>query len=193
MNYCCTLPLPSKGEGNITGAPMFMDDTVWNLRLGSNSPCVNAGNNTFISASADLDGRPRIISRTVDLGAYEFQGPFDKWLQQYGFATDGSADLGDPDADGMSNWQEWIAGTSPTNGLSLLSMLVPTRSTSGMLVPWRSVSGLTYVLQRSSDLNAQPVFSILRSNILGQADLTTYLDTNAAGAGPFFYRVGIAE
>ena len=27
--------------------------------------------------------------------------------------------------------------------------------------------------------------------ILGQAGTTTYIHTNAAGAGPFFYRVGV--
>jgi hypothetical protein len=38
-----------------------------------------------------------------------------------------------------------------------------------------------------------PAFLPLRSNIVGQAGSTTLTDTNAAGVGPVFYRVGVQE
>ena len=56
-------------------------------------------------------------------------------------------------------------------------------------VTWRSAAGVNYFLQRGANL-ASP-FLPLATNILGQAGTTTYSDTNAIGAGPFFYRVGI--
>ena len=67
----------------------------------------------------------------MDIGAYEFQGAgmgeFTGWLQQYGLATDGSArHCSTTDCDGLNNWQEWIAGTVPTNALSVLKLLSPT-------------------------------------------------------------------
>ena len=88
--------MPASGVGNITNAPLFVDYAGGNLRLQSNSPCINAGNNAYVAGSTDLDGRPRIVGGTVDMGAYEFQGAgwaiSYAWLQQYGLPTDGSAD-----------------------------------------------------------------------------------------------------
>ena len=34
-------------------------------------------------------------------------------------------------------------------------------------------------------------FTLFATNIVGQMATTTYMDTNAADAGPFFYRVGV--
>jgi hypothetical protein len=189
FNYCCTTPQPTNGFGNITNAPLF----VGSLRLESNSPCINAGNNAYITNSTDLDGNPRIVNGTVDIGAYEYQGAGSvisyAWLQQYGLPTDGSADYTDPDHDGLNNWQEWICGTNPTNTLSVLRMVSALPTSTNATVKWQSVAGANYFLERSGNLAAS--FMVLASNILGQAGTTSYADTNRTGAGPFFYRVGV--
>ena len=76
MNWCCTpYVAPTNGVGNITNAPLFVDYAGRNLRLQPNSPCINAGNNAYVSGTTDLAGNPRIVEGTVDIGAYEFQGP----------------------------------------------------------------------------------------------------------------------
>jgi hypothetical protein len=197
LNYCCTTPLPTDGVGNITNAPLFVDYANGNLRLQSNSPCINAGNNTQASTLTDLDGNPRIVNGTVDIGAYEYQGTGSlisyAWLQQFALPTDGSADFIDSDNDGMNNWQEWHAGTNPTNALSVLKMLPPSNSVAGLTIAWQSVSGIVYFLQRSTNLGLQPTFWSLQSNLVGQVGVTVYADTNAIGAGPFFYRVGVQD
>jgi hypothetical protein len=71
-NYCCTTPLPP-GPGNFTSAPLFVAPVLGNWHLQTNSPCINAGNNAYATLTTDLDGNPRIVSGTVDVGAYEFQ------------------------------------------------------------------------------------------------------------------------
>jgi hypothetical protein len=193
LNYCCTTPLPTNGVGNISNGPLFVDSANGNLRLQANSPCINAGSNAYVTTSTDLDGNPRIVGGTVDMGGYECQSPalldFYNWLQTYQLSTSASSVYLDGDGDGMNNWQEWVCGTNPTNRLSVLRLLSPSISSTNVTVTWQSVAGVNYFLERSANLAAP--FTLLATNILGQAGTTSYADTNAAGKGPFFYRVGI--
>lgn len=75
LNYCCTTPLPGGGSGNFTNTPQFVDWAGGDFHLQSNSPCINAGNNSFVTGLSDLDGKPRIQGLVVDVGAFEFPVP----------------------------------------------------------------------------------------------------------------------
>ncbi len=191
---CCTFPLPT-GTGNITNAPLFVS-LSGDFHLQSVSPCINSGNNNYVSISADLDGNPRIAGGTVDIGAYEYQSPASvisyAYLQQYGLPTDGSVDYADLDGTGFDVYQDWIAGLNPTNPASVLALqpLPPTNNASGITVSWQSVSGILYNLQRATNLSGQPPFTTIQSNIVGQAVTTSYTDTAATNNVPYFYRVG---
>ena len=193
--YTCSIP--AFGTGCFTNAPLFVNEANGDYHLQTNSPCINSGNNAYVTVTNDLDGNPRIAGGTVDIGAYEYQTPTSlisyAWLQQYGFATDGSADDADYDGTGMNNWQKWIAGLNPTNPASVLVMLTPasTNNPPGLAVSWQSVSGITYFLQSGTNLAMQPAFSTIQSNIVGQAGTTTYMDATATNIGLYFYRVGV--
>ncbi|MGA2177433.1 MAG: PKD domain-containing protein [Verrucomicrobiota bacterium] len=198
LNYCCTTPMPG-GIGDITNAPLFVDYAGGNLHLQSNSPCINSGNNAYVVGSTDLDGNPRIVGGTVDIGAYEYQTPVSMisyaWLQHYGLPINTNTDTADLDGTGMNVYQDWIAGLNPTNALSVLQMTsaTPTHNSAGLVVTWQSVSGIMYFLQSSTNLAAQPAFTTIQSNIVGQAGTTSYTDTTATNAGPYFYRVGVGN
>ncbi len=192
---CCTLPTTGATiSQTISNAPVFVNAATGNLRLQSNSPCINSGTNFFAIDATDLDGNPRITGGTVDFGAYEFQSPASTlpyfWLAQYGLPINSASDSADPDADGASNLQEWGAGTVPTNALSALKMLGTTQAVVGVSVTWQSVFSRKYWIERSTNLTAVPAFRGLQSNITAFSSITTYTDSNAVGAGPYFYRVG---
>jgi len=79
FDYSCTDPLPAAGNwtdhrgpdgGNIADDPQFVSGT---LRPANGSPCVNSGNNAYVDPASvrDAAGNARIISGTVDMGAYE--------------------------------------------------------------------------------------------------------------------------
>ncbi len=191
----CTTPLPIGGTGNLSEDPIFIDSAGGNLRLQTNSPCINAADKAYVTASTDLDGRPRIKGGTVDMGAYEFQGDgmgeFTAWLLHYGLPTDGSADYADPDGDSLNNWQEWICDTNPTNAASLLRFVSITNLDPGTALTWASVNTRKYFVQRSVGFSTTPAFITMATNITGQVGSTTYVDTNANRVGTLGYRVGV--
>ncbi len=74
-------------QGNIDENPRFQDplgaDGIAgtiddDLRLSLGSPCLDTGDDTALVALAttDLDGLERVVGDGVDMGAYEFRGPF---------------------------------------------------------------------------------------------------------------------
>ncbi|HUS72104.1 MAG TPA: right-handed parallel beta-helix repeat-containing protein [Sedimentisphaerales bacterium] len=104
VTYSCIQGLVTfMGNNNIGDAPLFVDadgtDNVAgteddNLRLSFGSPCIDAGDNTAVPPSVltDLDGNPRIRGDAVDMGAYEFQGPFNRYYHVDGVNGDNTND-----------------------------------------------------------------------------------------------------
>ncbi|MCB9331295.1 MAG: hypothetical protein H6574_09455 [Lewinellaceae bacterium] len=74
---CAALPSNiTCGPGILTGIdPLFVNPDSGDYRLQPCSPLINAGSNAYVLDSTDLDGLPRIRGGTVDIGAYEAQGP----------------------------------------------------------------------------------------------------------------------
>jgi hypothetical protein len=197
MNYSCTTPLPANGVANITRNPEFIDRVAVNLRLGSNSPCINAGHNAHAPVGKDLDGNPRIVGGTIDMGPYEFQSPRSTisyaWLQQFGLPIDGFVDGADPDHDRFSNDAEWRAGTDPKNAASVLRLRQPMLAGLDLVVTWESVFGRSYALEASSDLTSSTSFHPVASNIPGRPGTTSFTHRNSASQGPRYYRVSVEE
>jgi hypothetical protein len=200
FQYCCLDPGVDYAYNFnfplcISNAPLFANLTG-SFHLQNNSPCINAGANAFAASAVDLDGNPRVVGGTVDIGAYEYQSPASvisyAYLQEFGLPADGSVDFNDLDGTGFNVYQDWIAGLDPTNPASVLALFAPpaTNNATGLTVSWQSVSGILYSLQRSTNLSANPPFVTI-TNVIGQFGSTVYTDTAANKQLPCFYRVSV--
>jgi hypothetical protein len=167
INHCCTPQTETiggrnAGVGNITNAPLFIDLLGGNLRLQSNSPCINAGNNSYVTNATDLDGNPRIAGGTVDIGAYEFQAPVSMisyaWLQKYGVPINSTTDTADPDHDGVDNYHEWLAGSDPTNPFSFPPLLTLIPYGANVILTW-TTNAFGFTLQSTTNPGSPAVWS----------------------------------
>ena len=84
LNYCCVddtgLPGDVTQNNCIYDDPQFVDAANGDYHLKDTSPCIDKGDNTYISGvNEDLDGNERVVdgdndgTATVDIGAYEKQ------------------------------------------------------------------------------------------------------------------------
>jgi sugar lactone lactonase YvrE/chitodextrinase len=95
----------------------------------------------------------------------------------------------DPDADGASNWQEYVAGTNPEDPTSVLQ-LTGSLPLPNFTVQWPSVVGKTYQVQSSTSLFSTN-WTIIGSNLSGTGQTMQLSDTNLPAPPAKFYRVQV--
>lgn len=178
--YSCALP-PQTGQGNITNEPAFQNWPAGDYHLTSGSPCVDAGVTMPGVVTNDLDGIGRPLdgnhdaSAVTDMGAYEYVSPF--------------ADT-DSDGDGVSDIDEFIAGSSGADGSSLFSFATSPSNNSGIAISFPSLTNRLYRLQSKTNLLSGTWVDLpVWTNIVGSNGITTISDTNTTDHK--FYRVKV--
>jgi hypothetical protein len=155
---------------------------------------VHGTNATFVQASLltlTLNRTDRGLIQRVDLTVALSLGNGlpEAWQLQY-FGRTGVDPGDDPDHDGMTNLQEFKAGTHPQDDQSLFEFIrVQVEPTGGVRVAWPSAVGKSYTVLRSSSLTSG--FSNLQVNIPATTPENNFIDATATGAGPYFYRLQV--
>ena len=114
------------------------------------------------------------------------------WKQQYNFDPfDPTVAGADPDGDGMSNLQEYLTGTDPTNSASYFHVLSIAPQGNDILITWMTAGGLTNAVLSATDPGGS--YSNISGNIIitgSGVSTTNYLDLGAATNTPLnFYRI----
>ncbi len=121
----------------------------------------------------------------------------DWWRAQYfggtGTTTNASSSASaDPDHDGMNNYQEYIAGTNPTNAASVFKIQSLTNSQAGFTINFQSAWGRNYTLYATTNLAAGTWTAVQsQATILGDGGVDALTDSTTATNALRFYRVGV--
>ncbi|HEV7924811.1 MAG TPA: chitobiase/beta-hexosaminidase C-terminal domain-containing protein [Verrucomicrobiae bacterium] len=95
-----------------------------------------------------------------------------------------SAANADPDGDGASNWDEYIAGTNPLDATSIFEFLPATPlNGSSFTLQWPSVVNKNYTVQSSS---APGSGWTTIANLIGNGQTMQWTDTNATSSTRFY-------
>jgi hypothetical protein len=114
------------------------------------------------------------------------------WLAQYGWTNAfDAAETNDADHDGMLTWQEWVAGTDPTNSSSVLSVTNLFAVDSGFVLHWPGVSNRIYGVDRTTNL-IPPTFESIATNLAATPPVNVYTD-QAPDTDNVFYRITVGK
>jgi hypothetical protein len=166
------------GEFVLAGGTLNVD---WLVVTNAGALFIHNGG-TLIYRNLQLDPNQSVVGDGIPNG----------WKQQYGLDPFDHGVAGtDPDHDGMSNLQEYLAGTNPTNAASCFKITSVTTTNGNVRVSWSAVGGRSYVLQTNSIIgsafaDASPVIAVPGT---GQM-VTNYLDSGISAFNQSrFYRV----
>jgi len=152
------------GQGNLRGFA-YSANVGWinfesngapkvNLQTGKLSGSVYSANCGWISLSNSF---AVVQTDTIPGGTdSNADGLPDAWERTY-FGTISVNSNADGDGDGMSNQQEYLAGTDPTNSLDKLKIIAYTTTSGGTnpSLTWNSVLTRNYHIQKTTNLISQ--------------------------------------
>jgi hypothetical protein len=117
----------------------------------------------------------------------------DWWMNQYfghptGQAADKSRANDDADGDGMTNLQEFLAGTNPTEPGSALRISTAVPQGSDMVFTFATATNRQYVLEWTTDLSSG-IWTSLPDIISGDGTVQQVRHVGGAGLSQRFYRL----
>lgn len=188
------------GRGNIAAEPGLMNPPS-NLTLKHGSPCIDAGTNLAGLPALDFAGRPRALdgngdgSALPDMGMHEYdlRVILEPYMDLHSLDPNDPHVLShDPDQDGLTMYQETLAGTD----LYQYSVYTPILAISNgppLTIYYQSGWWFTHSLQACTSLYPVPLLQPVpgATSRLGNNQIQSLVDPNADLEGPKFYRLKV--
>lgn len=114
------------------------------------------------------------------------------WLAKYGLTNFNADAMADTDGDGLKNWQEYVAGTNPTNPASCLRITGGSATSQGTVIRWSSASNKLYNLSRTTNL-LQSFSAITGATNLPATPPQNVYTNPAQDGSPAFYRISVYQ
>jgi hypothetical protein len=153
--------------------------------------------------SNDMPNTPRILMVVTAAGG----DAYTTWATTYGLSGSAAAGTADPDGDGMSNTNEFLAGFNPTNSAARLRVISVTKSGSDVTVTYLGASGdsngslgpktnvLDFTTGTANGSYSNNWISAGQTNILtggsGLGTTASFIVTNGASGTSRYYRVRV--
>lgn len=162
----------------ITATP----DTYYHFAGWSGDVVTNSATFTIMMS------RPRLVTASFSANITTNTGTPEWWLAQYGLTNFNIDVTNDLDHDGLSTWQEYIAGCDPTNRASVLDVGLSI-GVSGNEISWYGVNGRYYQLEYTENLREG---WMLKGAIIQGAD-ELIIDSDVSSVAGRFYRIRVSE
>ena len=111
-----------------------------------------------------------------------------EWMRSYGLPETNASTQFDTDGDGTFNWEEFGAGTNPTDADSVFRSTQSAISGDQITIHWNAVNGKTYALQHKADLTDLSWTTQL-TNLLGVEPLSSVTIVLSGTKG--FYQIAV--
>jgi Lamin Tail Domain/Calx-beta domain/Chitobiase/beta-hexosaminidase C-terminal domain/CotH kinase protein/Divergent InlB B-repeat domain len=142
--------------GNVWVAPNSNVDVIAtanaHYQFGSWTGDVDGVNTSSTNITVTMTNGRTLWGNFIDI--LWTNGTPEAWLDHYypGTNSYSNAAMSDTDLDGHKAWQEYIAGTDPTNALSVLKISGLRYDLSGNIISWPGVTGRLYSVFKSTNM-----------------------------------------
>ena len=116
-----------------------------------------------------------------------------QWFDEQGLEGDWETiGLLDQDNDGMLSWEEWVAGTAPTNAADVLKIDMEVHAVgANSMLAWKSVSNRVYKVWRSTSLTDG--FRQVSGNLQATPPVNTFNEPQMPPGQPVYYRISVEK